>query len=650
MATTTNRSFALDYSSIGISSGTFRSSGPAVAAKKAASKLFEKSDSKTRKITFCLRESTRGSKKKQYHYTATKVQNKILVSSAQKQKRSRRVKGGEVCKNFILITDIGRDIDDTLALIVLLSLHKQNKIKLPIIVAAGYNVETRVKLIYYWLKKYNINDISVIPCKKLTNKNIDPDNSFCFEPTDDIYDTIDTFISEYVNSYKNINEYLSSLENEKCNILGIANLACLLDIDEEYYPFLNTLYIQGSFKVEYSTDNSTTKIIPNDADYNLNIGKYPQYLDLSKEVFEKFSSITQFKCVGKNTCYLTEFREDDFQQIDKVVGSTLKNQVEDGLIKFSQSPFFTLVFPNNLNVDIKSMKEYLNNFKDQITNNATINPEEIIIEAIDEFKNDVNTHRELFLKLLNKYSNSYDLVLVYLALQDNRLVSQKVFNETVITMRAKYSVNFVEQLMEYIQNVKSHMQTEKNKNELSNLYIDLLKNIKEYTQAFNANNVIQVEDNKEGIKKMNMATAYAFQIIDKLYNYIDDGIKSDGIKQIFYKQLHSWIKKYKNEDIFQIGCVYRNDKIGDHINYNLRSSNDVFSENFRKYRYGTNNVEINDYVKDVLKKLVIDSAQYLSQSGGRKRSYHQKKKTHKSVPNKKTVPKKKTSKTVPKKK
>jgi hypothetical protein len=54
--------------------GRYKSSSPSAAARKAATKLFKKASKGTQsKVTFCLRETTVGSKKKEYHYVATRV-------------------------------------------------------------------------------------------------------------------------------------------------------------------------------------------------------------------------------------------------------------------------------------------------------------------------------------------------------------------------------------------------------------------------------------------------------------------------------------------------------------------------------------------------------------------------------------------------
>jgi len=71
-----DRSFTVSNSSIKESGGRYISKTPSAAAKKAASKLFAKKDkdakNKTNSVKFDLRESTRGSDKKVYTYTAVR--------------------------------------------------------------------------------------------------------------------------------------------------------------------------------------------------------------------------------------------------------------------------------------------------------------------------------------------------------------------------------------------------------------------------------------------------------------------------------------------------------------------------------------------------------------------------------------------------
>lgn len=68
------KTYTVESSSVNETGGRYKSSSPSAAARKAATKLFKKASKGTQsKVTFCLRETTVGSKKKEYHYVATRV-------------------------------------------------------------------------------------------------------------------------------------------------------------------------------------------------------------------------------------------------------------------------------------------------------------------------------------------------------------------------------------------------------------------------------------------------------------------------------------------------------------------------------------------------------------------------------------------------
>lgn len=72
--------------------GRYLADKPMEAAKKAASKLFK--DSKVKRMTFCLRETTKDSKKKLYHYKADKLVKGGFKVSVDKSKKKN--KGGGI--------------------------------------------------------------------------------------------------------------------------------------------------------------------------------------------------------------------------------------------------------------------------------------------------------------------------------------------------------------------------------------------------------------------------------------------------------------------------------------------------------------------------------------------------------------------------
>jgi hypothetical protein len=68
------KTYTVESSSVNVTGGRYKSKSPSSAARKAATKLFKKAKGKSvAKITFCLRESTSGSDKKEFHYVANRV-------------------------------------------------------------------------------------------------------------------------------------------------------------------------------------------------------------------------------------------------------------------------------------------------------------------------------------------------------------------------------------------------------------------------------------------------------------------------------------------------------------------------------------------------------------------------------------------------
>jgi hypothetical protein len=65
--------------------GRYKADIPIEAAKKAAAKLFK--DTKSKSLTFCIRETTKDSKKKLYHYKATRTAKGGIQVSVNKNKK-----------------------------------------------------------------------------------------------------------------------------------------------------------------------------------------------------------------------------------------------------------------------------------------------------------------------------------------------------------------------------------------------------------------------------------------------------------------------------------------------------------------------------------------------------------------------------------
>jgi len=80
-----NRNFTIFYSSLGVKGSRYSDTVPINVAKKFAKKIF--SNNNICKIDFCIRETTKNSKKKLYYYTAIKKGDNIKVKSDRKKKQ-----------------------------------------------------------------------------------------------------------------------------------------------------------------------------------------------------------------------------------------------------------------------------------------------------------------------------------------------------------------------------------------------------------------------------------------------------------------------------------------------------------------------------------------------------------------------------------
>lgn len=87
------RYFTIHNSSIGIKGGRYTAERPMHTAHNVAEKLFRNLSNPTT-IHFCIRETTKNSKHKVYHYVANNSKHKITVRS-DKQKRM-QTGGGEI--------------------------------------------------------------------------------------------------------------------------------------------------------------------------------------------------------------------------------------------------------------------------------------------------------------------------------------------------------------------------------------------------------------------------------------------------------------------------------------------------------------------------------------------------------------------------
>ena len=270
---------------------------------------------------------------------------------------------------YILITDIGRDTDDTLALIILLYLHKINKIKLLAIAVSGAKLENRTNSVIFWLSKYSINNISVISSfneefvfspidiDERNNKIIkDIDSNVCILPYNEKKVNIEN-LKKNIDIYDNLISYFNNNNEFDINIIAIAPIRplynCLIN-NNKVIDRISNIYFQGNVYYEKKS------IIPDirgggKGAYNFGNG-FPNAEEIKNETKyvidlfnKKYSKNDNNKLyfLGKNTAYLIEFNYKDFNFIDKNIA---KLSIQKTLLFAKNLPdIFNMVFKNNIN-------------------------------------------------------------------------------------------------------------------------------------------------------------------------------------------------------------------------------------------------------------------------------------------------------------
>lgn len=434
------RNFVVYGSTVGSNEMKYSASTPMSAAKQAANDLFANDNKKKRKICFCMQDI---SSKKTYDYIALrkKLSSKKYEISVEKDdktgkakkpsRRSKRSGGGD--RNFVLITDIGRDIDDTLALIALLHQHKEQKINLKAIVVAGYALDKREKLIYYWLRKFGINELSddrkipvfITPGIWQTTAENDliciypddmPDDDVLYDFMDDYKDkTLSRLLNTHLehdtkytcNTDEIFNNFIQKTDN--LEILCIANITWVNHLlqarilsKSNIQQKIKKIYIQGAYHVTGKDASGQDILEP--LDYNMSLDKNAATL-----VINELKSIIPFTFLGKYTAYLIKFHNEEFNEFDNTFGINLKSQAIFGLFKLyvTNKAIFDRVFESDIkSADVLSTLEKDKNTLTLLYKSKPFNHKHPII--ID------------FVNALYKISNAYDLILVYLALNEEQ--------------------------------------------------------------------------------------------------------------------------------------------------------------------------------------------------------------------------------------
>lgn len=358
---------------------------------------------------------------------------------------------------YILITDIGRDTDDTLALIILLYLHKIKKIKLLAIAVSGAKLENRTNSVIYWLSKYSITNISVvsslneefvfspIDIDERNNKIIkDIDSNICILPYNDNKVNIEN-VKKNINIYDDLTSYFNNNDECNINIIAIAPIRplynCLIN-NPKIIDKISNIYFQGNIYYEKKS------IIPDiraggKGAYNFGNG-FPNSEEIKNETKyvidlfnKKYSKIDNKKLyfLGKNTAYLIEFNYKDFNFIDKDIA---KLSIKKTLLFAKNLPdIFNMVFKNNINEKMKKniikknikninkvireedskLNLYLKNLKDRLNLIEKKNTNKI--DYLNKELNTINTHINNIKENNEKHNDSYYILFIQFMVDNN---------------------------------------------------------------------------------------------------------------------------------------------------------------------------------------------------------------------------------------
>lgn len=372
---------------------------------------------------------------------------------------------------YILITDIGRDTDDTLALIILLYLHKIKKIKLLAIAVSGAKLKNRTNSVVYWLSKYSITDISLvsslneefvfspIDIDERYNKIVkDIDSNICILPYNDNKVNIEN-AKKNIKIYDDLTSYFNYNKENDINIIAIAPIRplynCLIN-NPKIIDKISNIYFQGNVYYEKKS------IIPDirgggKGAYNFGNG-FPNSEEIKNEtkyVIDLFNKKYAKKdnnklyFLGKNTAYLIEFNYKDFNFIDKDIA---KLSIKKTLLFAKNLPdIFNMVFKNNINEKMKKniikknikdintiirednskLNLYLKDLKNRLKLIENSNKEKI--DYLNKEFNTINTHINN-IKVNNEKQNDSYYILFIQFMVDNNDINNKYTRDFLKTI------------------------------------------------------------------------------------------------------------------------------------------------------------------------------------------------------------------------
>uniref|UniRef100_A0A6T8I448 Inosine/uridine-preferring nucleoside hydrolase domain-containing protein n=1 Tax=Hemiselmis andersenii TaxID=464988 RepID=A0A6T8I448_HEMAN len=242
---------------------------------------------------------------------------------------------------FLFVTDIGRDIDDTVALLALAAYEREGKIKLVGVVATGGAGVQRARLTRYWLRRlgYRDEDVPVAAC-------LADGKPVCLLP-DGVPSEEDACLFRGESEGRAAAELclaLADLHQGRLNVLVIGPASALGEAvskegdAERLRRGIARMHIQGQ-----ATVGAEGRLEPDFAAFNLSENK-----EAATVVFDKLQDHMPFVLLGKHAAYRVTLTREDFMAWDVAAGTnTITEQANKGLAAFRKDmpDVFYRVYP-----------------------------------------------------------------------------------------------------------------------------------------------------------------------------------------------------------------------------------------------------------------------------------------------------------------
>jgi inosine-uridine nucleoside N-ribohydrolase len=251
-------------------------------------------------------------------------------------------------RKVLLITDIGRDIDDTLALLALRGYEIQKKIEVVGVVTCSGSGKDRAKLLRLWMNGLGFRPEIPLAVSEDTKFTLPVDSEKCLFP--DGWDQL--YVKPENSERKGGNLIVELARKHKKNlhilVIGpLTPLAMAVKYNADIVAKVAKIWIQGNAKT------SNYQLIPDDIGYNIKVDS-----EASEYVFKHLNGRVNFGLVGKFAAYQVGLLKNDFQELDEKLGvhGMMTDVATKSIASFrKQCPkIFDRLYPNNDKVECLS--------------------------------------------------------------------------------------------------------------------------------------------------------------------------------------------------------------------------------------------------------------------------------------------------------